>query len=227
MEIFRKHEILAKKKFAVRLIPRKYSRNDHSYTACAHACQLGTSICENFIHKLFHQNVAVVVHLPIFSSTKISCLAVSLLLLLFWALLRPHTIKPFFLIMMSLTWEKNTRPSPAISCCKWWKVGWRLKNEAKCSVCVCVEGWWCVGRYFMVILVHVTVCLVMCVYMCCVMGVCVEGWWCAGMYCVPNSVQYTFCQGWWRSKTSHENQLVSERTRYGPVLQTSSTTKWL
>ena len=31
------------------------------------------------------------------------------------------------------------------------------------------------GRYFMVILVHVTVCMVMCVYMCCVMGVCVEG----------------------------------------------------
>ena len=72
--------------------------------------------------------------------------------------------------------EKNTRPSSAFSYCKWWKVGWDLRNEAKCGVCVmgvCVEGWWCAGRYFMVILVHVTVCMVMCVYVCCVMGVCV------------------------------------------------------
>ena len=144
MENFRKHEILAKKKFAVRLIPRKYSRNDHSYTACAHACQLGTSICENFIHKLFHQNVAVVVHLPIFSSTKISCLAVSLLLLLFWALLCPHTINPFFLIMMSLTWEKIPGPLLPFHAASGGKLGGALRTR-RSVVYVCVwkvDGVW-------------------------------------------------------------------------------------
>ena len=73
----------------------------------------------------------------------------------------------------------------------------------------------------MVILVHVTVCMVMCVYMCCVMGVCVERLMvCGYVLCAKLSTVHIL------SRLMKVQNITRKPAgfREGQVLQMSSTT---